>query len=334
MHAHLQFDYVRAQTLKQALEALDAHDGEARIMAGGTDLLVNMKQHAAMPKVLIDIQSIPEVSGIAEHGGFLSIGARTLLRDVEGAPRIKKGAPLLVDAVRSIATVQIRNLGTIGGNICQTVKCPFYNQTHINFFMREAIAPCRQRGGKVCHAQGQDSLVHAVLGKPVKGCVATTPSDLAAPLCALRASAVAAGPGGEREIPMEDFFEGGGRTALQENEILTHIRVPVMDGGARSRYFKYAHGTRNFPILSLAAITGGAGDRTARVVMGGLRPAPLRLMSVEQTVQEGRTTPKDICDAFQRDVKGAKERGKESAYKLKRARVMVQDALLSLLEEP
>ena len=146
MHAHLQFDYVRPHTLEEALAALMEHGRDARIMAGGTELLVNMKHHAIMPKVLIDIQSIPEVYGITEQGGNLRIGARTTLRALEGAPEIRQGLPMLAEAVRSIATVQIRNLGTIGGNICQTVKCPFYNQTHINLFMREAIALCLEAG--------------------------------------------------------------------------------------------------------------------------------------------------------------------------------------------
>lgn len=335
MHANLQFDYVRPDTLEEALAVLEENGKEARIMAGGTELLVNMKQHAVMPKVLIDIQSIPGVQGITDHGDNLRIGARTLLRAIEGAQEIKRGVPMLAEAVRSIATAQIRNLGTIGGNICQTVKCQFYNQTHINLFMREAIAPCRQKGGKVCHAQGIDSLTHAVLGKSVNGCVATTPSDLAAPLCALDAKAVAAGPEGKREIPMEGFFVGGGRTALRENEILTHITVPILEGEARARYLKYSHGTRNFPILGLAAVLRSDQDpgMDAGIVISGISPQPLRLSAVQKSIRDGKSGRADIAQAFQRDVKAARQTGEESAYKLKRARVMVQDALEFLLEQ-
>lgn len=336
MHAHLQFDYVRPHTLGEALALVGKHGREARVMAGGTELLVNMKQHAVRPKVLIDIQSIPEVHGIKKQGGALRIGARTLLREVESAPEIRKGLPVLAEAVRSIATVQIRNLGTIGGNICQTVKCPFYNQTHINLFMREAIAPCRQKGGRVCHAQGIDSLTHAVLGRPVKGCVATTPSDLAAPLCALDASAGVVGSEGKREIPMEGFFVGGGGTALREDEILTHIMVPIPEGRTRARYLKYAHGTRNFPILGLAAVLRsdqGPVGIDAGIVIIGISPRPLRLASVQRCIRDGKRARADIAEAFQKDVKGARQRGEESVYKLKRARVMAQDTLELLLEQ-
>ena len=335
MHAHLQFDYVRPETLKEAMAVLGEHGKEARLMAGGTELLVNMKQHAMAPKVLIDIQAIPEVWGITREGGNLRIGARTTLRALEGAPEIMQGVPMLAEVVLSIATVQVRNLGTIGGNICQTVKCPFYNQTHINLFMREAIEPCRQKGGKVCHAQGVDSLTHAVLGRPVNGCIATTASDLAAPLCALEASAGAVGPDGGREIPMEEFFVGGGRTALRENEILTHVTVPVTEKGTRARYLKHAHGTRNFPILGLAAVLRKDQDHEidAGIVISGISPKPLRLSAVQKSIRDGKIGRPDIAEAFQRDVKGARQIGEESAYKLKRACVMVQDTLEFLMEQ-
>ena len=334
MHANLTFDYIRADTLEDALAALGEHGNEARIIAGGTELLTNMKQRAVMPKVLIDIESIPELKGITEEADAIAIGARTPLREIERSIKVKEGAALLAEAIGSIATMQIRNLGTIGGNICQTVKCPFFNQSHINLFMREAIEPCRQKGGKVCHAAGIDSLTHSVLGKPVNGCVATTASDLAAPLTALHALVGVAGPAGQSRIPVEDFIVGGGRTALKDNEILTHVIVPPMEEGTRGRYLKYAHSTRNFPILSLAAILRGTndGDKDASLVIGGITPTPLRLAAVEHTIRDGKTAPKDIGDAFRKDVKGAREKGEESAYKLKRARIMVQDVVQGLFE--
>lgn len=333
MHANLTFDYVRADTLESALTALGEHGNEARIIAGGTELLTNMKQHALKPKVLIDIESIPELKGITVEAGAIIIGARTPLHEIERSTQVKEGAGLLAEAIGSIATVQIRNLGTIGGNICQTVKCPFFNQSHINLFMREAIEPCHQKGGKVCHAAGIDSLTHAVLGKPVNGCVATTASDLAAPLTALDAQVGIAGPDGENRISVEDFIVGGGRTSLKDNEILTHVIVPPMEKGARGRYLKYAHSTRNFPILSLAAILPGTGDNPATLVIGGISPTPLRLVSVEGTIRDGRTAPKDIGDAFRQDVEGAREKGEESSYKLKRAQIMVQDVVQGLIDK-
>jgi CO/xanthine dehydrogenase FAD-binding subunit len=230
----MNFDCVRAKDIQDAISLLSKYGDESRIFAGGTELLVNIKQHAISPKVLIDIKSISDLAYIKLEENELKIGASTPLRTLENSDEIRDHHPSVFEAVKSIGTVQIRNMGTIGGNICQTVKCPYYNQSHINLFMRQSIAPCRQRGGSICHAANVDSWNHAILGKPVNGCVA--------------------GRNGDRIISIEDFFLGGGRTALQENEILVEVEIPSVPGTTKSKYVKYSHGTRNFSILNAAVL--------------------------------------------------------------------------------
>jgi xanthine dehydrogenase YagS FAD-binding subunit len=336
MNSNLNFDYVRAKDIQDAISLLNKYGDESRIFAGGTELLVNIKQHAISPKVLIDIKSISDLTYIKFEDNELKIGASTPLRMLENSLEIRDSYPSILEAVKSIGTIQIRNMGTIGGNICQTVKCPYYNQSHINLFMRQSIAPCRQRGGSICHAANVDSWSHAILGKPVNGCVATTASDLSTPLMALGASVKAVGGKGDRIIPIEDFFLGGGRTALVENEILVEVEIPFIPGKPVSKYGKYSHGTRNFSILNAAVLLWLSPDekrcKDARIAMGGIRPVPFRLKSVERAIKDTKNPLSQISGAFEDDMKGVRIRGEQSKYKRIRAETMITDIIHSLLQ--
>ena len=336
MNPNMNFDYVRAKDIQDAISLLNKYGDESRIFAGGTELLVNIKQHAISPKVLIDIKSISNLSYIKLEENALKIGALTPLWMVENSTEIRDRYPIIIEAVKSIGTVQIRNIGTIGGNICQTVKCPYYNQSHINLFMRQSIAPCRLRGGSICHAAGVDSLNHSILGKPVNGCVATTASDLSTPLIALGASVKAVGRKGDRIIPIEDFFVGGGRTALQNNEILVEVKVPFVTGTTKSKYQKYSHSSRNFSILNAAILLWLSPDKRlckdAHIVLGGISPVPFRLISVESSVKSEQKLLSNIGEAFNEDMKGVRIRGEQSKYKLRRAETMITDMIHSLFK--
>jgi xanthine dehydrogenase YagS FAD-binding subunit len=336
MNSNLNFDYVWAKDIQDAISLLNKYGDEARIFAGGTELLVNIKQHAISPAVLIDINSISGLAYIKFEENNLKIGALTPLRMLENSVEIRDSYPSILEAVKSIGTVQIRNMGTVGGNICQTVKCPYYNQSHINLFMRQSIAPCRQRGGSICHAAKVDSWNHAILGKPVNGCVATTASDLSTPLMALGASVKAVGGKGDRIIPIEDFFLGGGMTALQENEIVVEVEIPFIPGKRVSKYEKYSHGTRNFSILNAAVLLwlspDGRSCKDARIAMGGIRPVPFRLKSVERAITDTKDPLSQISGAFEDEMKGVRIRGEQSKYKRIRAETMITDIIHSLLQ--
>ena len=329
-------DVFRAGEIPEALMMLEKYGDEARLLAGGTEILPNIRHHAIDPKILIDIKPIDSLYyvGYGENG-TLRIGSLTPLRLLERSPEIRKRHPLLSASARSIAALQIRNVGTVGGNLCQTVKCPYYNQSHVNLFMRQSLEPCRQRGGPVCHASRVDTLNHAVLGESARGCIATTASDLATPLMALDGVMKAVGPKGERSIPAGSFFKGGGRTALEGDEILTEIEIPPLADPSRFAYEKYSSGPRNFSILNVAVVAECSPDRkfckTLRAVSGGMGIVPLRLKAVESQFMNREFSSREVEDALASDFKGVRARGSLSGYKVKRAEAMVSDAVQAAL---
>ncbi len=332
----MNFEYIQAKTLTDALEFLEKFAGDAKIFAGGTEMLVNLKHQALNPKYLIDIKSIPGLSYIRyDDQGTLSIGALTKLRDIECSSEIKERHALLAEAAQSIATLQIRNVGTVGGNLSQTVKCPFYNQSHVNLFMRQSITPCRQRGGKVCHAAQTDTLNHAMVGRPSNGCWAPTASDLASPLIALGALIKVVGLEGERQIPAEGLFVGGGKTALQEREILTEVRILPLEKGVKFKYQKYAQDIRNFSILNTAIVLwldSARVLRDLRIVLGGIGVTPLRLYSLENRLRNQNRSSLPLNVALQEKWAGPWFRGDLTKYKLEKANTMILDVLGDILQ--
>ncbi|OGP87852.1 MAG: hypothetical protein A2157_10610 [Deltaproteobacteria bacterium RBG_16_47_11] len=332
----MSFEYIQAKDIPEAVMMLGKYGDESRILAGGTELIPNMRHHAISPKILISIKPITSLCYIRYgENNALNIGALTPLRMIERSSEIVRSHSLVSECVRSIATFQIKNAGTAGGNLCQTVKCYYYNQSHINFFMRQSLEPCRQRGGSVCHASRVDTFNHAILGKPANGCIATTASDLATPLLALNACVKVIGSKGERLISPEDFFLGGGRTALREDEIVTEVQIPSLADTTRSTYGKYSQGTRNFPILNIAVIARLTPDRKfcedIHAILGGVSVIPLRLRSVETQFRNQEISSLDIEDALRDDLPGVRIRGSLSEYKLKRAKTMVSDVIHSVL---
>lgn len=332
----MNFEHIQARDIPEAVRMLEKYGAESKILAGGTELLVNLRHHALSPKILIDIKSIHSLSYIKyDENDALRIGTLTPLRMIERSSEIMNRHPLISECVRSIATLQIKNVGTMGGNLCQTVKCAYYNQSHVNLFMRQSLEPCWQRGGSICHASRVDTLNHAILGRPVNGCMATTASDLATPLLALSASIKVTGSQGERSIPAENFFNGGGRTALGRDEMVTEIHIPPVAGTRWSAYRKYSQGTRNFSILNTAAIARLTPDKKfcedIRVILGGVSVVPLRLNSVETQFKSQEISSLDTGNSLMDDLKGTRVRGNLSAYKLKRAKTMVVEVIHSVL---
>ena len=328
----MSFEYVQARDVSEAILMLGRYGDESRLLAGGTELLPNMRHHAISPKVLINIKPIASLSYIMYEGNKgLKIGALTPLRTIERSPEIGKNHSLVSECVRSIATLQVKNVGTIGGNLCQTVKCCYYNQSHVNLFMRQSLEPCWQRGGSVCHASRVDTLNHAILGNPSHGCIAATASDLATCLLALDASVKVIGSVGEKLVRVEDFFSGGGRRTLQKDEMVTEIQIPPLEGTTRGAYRKYSQGTRNYSILNAAVIARLTPDQkfcdNIRAILGGVGIFPLRLRSVEARFMNREIGSLDVEEALMEDLKGARIRGDLSAYKLKRAKTMVPDVL-------
>ena len=192
------FRLVDAESTEHAVSLLDAEPSLAKPLAGGTDLLAEMKEGVAEPAMLVNLATLESLNGITHTGDGLSIGAMTTLAELGDDGAIAHDYPALAQAVASVATPQIRNVGTVGGNLCQRPRCWYYRST---------LFDCRKKGGEVCFAVEGNSKYHAILGGA--DCYIVHPSDLApAYLVALGATATVAGPNGTRTLPLEEFFVG------------------------------------------------------------------------------------------------------------------------------
>jgi xanthine dehydrogenase YagS FAD-binding subunit len=277
------FELYQPSTVEDALALLDQYGKDGWVMAGGHDSLTWFKDRAKAPKAVIDLVGIAELSGIRETSDGLEIGALTTLSDVERHPVVLEKYGLLADATRKAASPQIRNAGTIGGNLAQDTRCWYY---------RDGM-PCYRAGGNTCYADTPAAMnrEHALFN--ADRCVAVTPSDTAGALVALDASMVIRSSGGERVVAAEDFFVGPAvditrMTALGVGDILTAIRVPATFAGATFYFEKVAdRNTWDFALVSVAAaikIDGGV-IADARVVCGGVECVPRRMTAVEATVK-------------------------------------------------
>ncbi|MHC1598265.1 MAG: FAD binding domain-containing protein, partial [Candidatus Methanofastidiosia archaeon] len=300
--------------------------------------LVNMQQKAIEPHYIINIKSIPDLAYIAhDKKTGLKIGALTLLDDIDTHAAIRNGFSAIAEAVHEIGSLQIRNMGTIAGNICQDRKCIYYNQSHIDLFMRESLSPCFAKGGSICHAAGKDSIFHSLVG--AKKCWASCCSDMLVALVCFNARIEIRGPGGLRSVPAEDFWPGpvAGKTALSSNELVSGIYVPGVPDSTRSVYLKYRNDSRDVPIISVAAKVDFNSDHTCgdvSVVLGGVAPVPLRAEEVEDALKGKSLEPKIIEEAGKMVLKNVRgKQGQNAKFKIAKTRALIKDALNLLSEQ-
>jgi len=233
------------------------------------------------PEHLIDITTIPELSGIRVGGGGAAIGAATMLTDVIEHADLRRGWPLLPDAAASIASPLIRNFGTLGGNLNQRPRC---------WFFRGEGFDCYKKGGDFCFAVTGDNRFHAVIGGEL--CYIVHPSDMATALLALNASAKVAGPSGERMVPFDEYFIGPRQDVLRENilrqnEILVEVQIPPLAANTRTAWTKLKdRQVYDFAIVSVAAVVTAENGawRDGRIVLGGVAPVPYRAKVVEDAL--------------------------------------------------
>ncbi|TDI36296.1 MAG: xanthine dehydrogenase family protein subunit M, partial [Acidobacteria bacterium] len=251
---------------------------------GGYDSLDWFKDRIKTPDAVIDLDGIEELRGIRETEDGIEIGALTTLTEVERSPMVRERYGLLGDAARRVASPQIRNAATLGGNICQDTRCWYY---------RFGLA-CYRAGGNICYADTPVAMnrEHALFEH--NRCVAVTPSDTAPALVALDASIVIRNVSGERVVPAEEFFMPQSRditrmTVLEPGDLLTAIRVPGTWSGAQFYFEKVAdRNTWDFPLVNVAAAMtlDGAGNIEAmRIACGGVQCTPKRLSAVEELVR-------------------------------------------------
>ena len=319
---------VDAESPEHAISLLEAEPLQTRPIAGGTDLLGEMKEGVAEPAKLVNLDSLESLSGIAHIAGGLSIGAMTTLAELEDDESIVRDYPALAHAVASIATPQIRNVGTVGGNLCQRPRCWYY---------RNALFDCLKKGGEVCFAVEGNSKYHAILGGA--DCYIVHPSDLAPVLIALGATATVAGPYGTKTLPMEEFFVGPehsieAETALKPGELLTGVLVPKPTHGQRSVYLKARERqTQEFALASVAAslhVSAGIVEQSS-LVLGGVAPTPWRASHSEEALRGAPIAEVDANAVGRLAVRGARPL-KDNQFKVRLAASLVSRAITSLLD--
>jgi len=321
------FSYSRPATVREAASQLGKEFGKTVIMAGGTDIFGGeMKDHLIAPERVVHIRHIRELQGIRTGRGSLRIGASTLLSDIVESEVVQQRAPLLAMAAGSVGTVQIRNMGTIGGNLCQRPRCWYYRNNY----------PCYKHGGNTCFsATGENDFNAILLGGPS---FIVHPSDTAPALVALGATArIVDSSGRERTVAMDKFFvtprENVRReNVLQPNEILTELQVPDAPAGSRAVYMKeMVRETFDFALSSVAAMLtmkdGVVQD--ARIVLGGVAPVPYRALKAEDALRGKRLDEGTASAAGVAATDGARPLTK-NGYKVPLTQAVVKRALLSL----
>ena len=323
------FTYLSPQTLGEAARMLADGGPDAMAVAGGTDLYPNMKRRQFEPKVLVGLCGLRDLRGIRgnERTG-LSIGAGTVLRQVFAHPTVLAHYPALARAASLISNPQIRNVGTVGGNLLVDTRCNYYNMP---FWWRKSISFCMKKDGDVCWvAPGGHR------------CWAISSSDLAPVAIALDAQVRLVRANGERVIPARDLYQDDGIAYLSKrpDELLAEVMIPPIDG-LRTTYWKLRRrGAIDFPILGVAAAVRLDGDGTctrARVVLGAVAPRPLDAADAEEVLIGHKLTPEVIDAAAQAAWKPARPLDNADltiSYRKQMVRVYVARALKELAGLP
>ncbi len=319
------------ESLDEATRLLPAGRGPveftgARPLAGGQDLLTEMKDHLVEPEALISLNAIPGLDAI-EVGAELKLGALARVAAVAQHEELRSRWTAIAEAAGSIASPQIRTQATVGGNLCQRPRCWYYRHEH---------APCIKKGGSECFAEGGMSKYNAILGGGPSYIV--HPSDLAPALVCFDASVTQTSSRGERSLPLEEFFtlptEGSilRENVLKANEVVLAINAPALGEGWRSTYLKFRErGSYDFALASvaLAIKTDGKTIEAAKLVLGSVAPIPWRCVQAEAFLAGQPNTPKTWKRAAELALEGA-EPLEHNGYKVALARGLIQKALRKL----
>ena len=343
------FEYLEPRSLDQAVALLSAQPDDTRIIAGGTDLLSEMKEGVVRPQRLVGLAGILDLHGIAVTASGVTIGAMTTIADLAAHPVVRSRYTALAEAAAGLATPQIRHVGTLGGNLNQRPRCWYY---------RHPLIQCLKKGGDRCYALPGNSKYLCVTGGD--RCYIVHPSDTAVALTALDAQVEIAGPGGFRILPIEQYFIGPGQDLLRENilapgELLTRVLLPLPpapfpqippnpplqrgDGGIsnsfqRSLYLKAREReSGDFALVSVAAALAveAATIRHAAVVLGGVAPVPYRARQVGQYLQGKDIGEVDAAFAGSLALPEARPMA-DNRYKVILAANLVKQAVAELLK--
>lgn len=324
------FDLYQPTELDTALALLAEHGPEAWIVAGGLDSYDWLKDRIKRPEVVVDIGGVSELAGISESEGGLDVGAMTTLSEVAGDRRILASHPLLAEAAAHVATPQIRNQGTLGGNLAQDTRCWYYRSGW----------PCYRAGGNTCYASSNESMnrEHCILGR--SRCVAVNPSDTAPALLALdaRMTVMREGRGDPRTVSYdaEDFFIGPAvditrMTVMKPGDLLVSVRLPEEWAGAAHYYEKVRdRSSWDFALVTVAAafkVSDGV-IRDARIAVNGVAPYPVRAREAERVVVGTDGREEVALEAGETAVAGARPL-RHNDYKIPLTRNLVRRAVAS-----
>jgi xanthine dehydrogenase YagS FAD-binding subunit len=318
------FEHVNASNLPTAFRLLKGPWTEA--LAGGTDLLGELKRRIRQPIRLVNLKSIPGLNEIYFKKN-LNVGGLVTLSEIEHHPAILKRFSILGQAVSLAATPQLRNMGTVAGNLCQHPRCWYY---------RSPLFNCWLKGGERCFAFNGENKYHAILGSEI--CHAVHPSDLAPALIALDAHVQVAGPQRRHQISLEELYQIPRKdrrqmTVLKRNELITQVIVPAPSRKSRTIFLKAMERQAwSFALVSVAAHLSFDGDRIeeARLVLGGIAPIPWRAREAEKVLEGEKLSEELIKSAGEAAVAKAKPL-RDNSYKIPLARSLIKQALRTFL---
>jgi xanthine dehydrogenase YagS FAD-binding subunit len=318
------FELFQPASIDDAIRLLDQHGADALVLAGGLDSMDWLKDRLKKPKVVVDLGQIKELHGIREANGGLEIGAMTPLTEVVKHPVVREKYSILMDAAEHVASPQIRNQGTIGGNVSQDTRCWYYRGGWT----------CYRAGGNICYADTPTAVnrEHAIFD--ADRCVAVNPSDTAPALVALDAQMVIRGPGGEKVVNAENYWIGPGiditrMNILQPNELLVAIRIPATMAGAQF-YFEKVRDRQvwDFPLVNVASAIkpNGGNIGEARIVVNAVAATPKRLHNVEAYIAGKPRNEETAKAAGEMAVQGAQTL-RHNGYKVPLMRNLVKRAV-------
>jgi xanthine dehydrogenase YagS FAD-binding subunit len=316
------FAYVNPANEKDAVAALGSERGRILPLAGGMDLIGLMKNYIAAPDRLVNVKILDAAIETAPDGG-LRIGAAARLADLAAHAAAARQYPALVEAAAEVGTPQIRNAGTVGGNLAQRPRC---------WYFRHEEFPCLKKGGSRCYAVEGENQYHAIFGDGP--CYIVHPSSLAVPIIAYGGRVLIVGPAGERDVEAAAFFQTPsvnlyGENVLAPNELVTHVVLPAAANVRSATYevrFKQSH---DWPLAMASVVLGmnGGAVRTARVIMGAVAPVPWRSEAAERALAGRPVTESTAQAAADAAVEAARPMS-GNAYKVQIARTAVKRAIL------
>ena len=311
------FEYFEPKDIREAVSILQNEPG-ARILAGGTDLLVNMKYRVECPPAVVNIKRIADLNYIRQDNGDMRVGALAPLKRLYMTGPVADNLPGLARAASCVGSYHHQVMGTVGGNICQQNRCKYFNQSK---WWRSSRPTCFKAGGEICHVVNKKDI-----------CYSTYCGDLAPALLALNAGVKLAGSGGEREMPLQALYTGNGKAPLilSDAEILTEIVIPGASFKGVLNYMKFANrDSIDFPIVGVA-FWASAEEKEYRVAFTGVDRKPLRGKNIEDFLRGRELNDENIkaaCDLAAKEARPVKTSVYSPSHKRKMMGLLLRGAV-------